>query len=398
MAGGRKPSWFVDLTLTKPSGQFRVTSSYRERHIQKPSGQFNKGAFQERTDLFKPTKDFKVTAGYEKPNVAKPRTAGGKSYLHGKYTEPQEGGDPDPWGNYVFSFMLDETEIAQFLECSGLKTAAQVFEIEEGGMNWNTHKRPGISKWENIVLKRAVHKSDAFIEWRDYYLQPPGEKGWERRANTSAAIIVYTNKGEKLRTFNTLQPWPVSWEGPSLSGGGSELSVETLEIAHSGILLYTPEPKPEPTPEPLPDKIETPPVLFDYDKPKDPVKAGDGLKDPEGKDAVDEAAEQLNEHPEIVNVWIDAHTCDLGSRSYNLALSNRRATSVKLDMQKKAPDKKYWSKGYGYNFPKVPNDSEANRAQNRRVDFWQTERPSDDQGIAPRPGESRYTRKKKAKR
>jgi phage tail-like protein len=240
---GGKPSWFVDLTLRKPSGSFHVTSSYQGPNITKPTGQFNPGAFQERTDLYKPTKDFKVTAGYEKPNVEKPRTAGGKSYLHGAYEAPNKPEDWDPWGNYYFSLEIDKTEIAQFLECSGLKTATTVFEIEEGGLIAHTHKRPGYAKWENIVLKRAVHKSDAFVAWRDQYLQTP-KKGWSDRATTTAAIVIRDNAGEQLRRYTINGCWPVSWEGPSFSGGGSELAVETLEIAHEGVIV---EDKPAPS-------------------------------------------------------------------------------------------------------------------------------------------------------
>lgn len=141
----------------------------------------------------------------------------------------------DPFGNYYFSLEIDETEIAQFLECSGLKTAAAVFEIEEGGLNTHTHKRPGYSKWENIVLKRAVSKSAAFAVWRDDYLS--STDNWAERGSTSGAIVVRDNAGNELRRYTFNSCWPVSWEGPSFSGSGSDLAVETLEIAHDGILV-----------------------------------------------------------------------------------------------------------------------------------------------------------------
>ena len=37
--------------------------------------------------------------------------------------------DPNPYGNYYFVLELDNTEVGHFMECSGLKSAAQVFEI-----------------------------------------------------------------------------------------------------------------------------------------------------------------------------------------------------------------------------------------------------------------------------
>ena len=65
-----------------------------------------------------------------------------------------------PYGNYYFALEISDgtgtTEVAHFLECSGLKSTATVFEIEEGGMNGKTHKRVGQSKWENITLRYAT--------------------------------------------------------------------------------------------------------------------------------------------------------------------------------------------------------------------------------------------------
>ena len=63
----------------------------------------------------------------------------------------------DPFGAHYFALELNGTEVAHFQECSGLKTTATVFEIEEGGLNGMTHKRPGQSRWDNIVLRYATN-------------------------------------------------------------------------------------------------------------------------------------------------------------------------------------------------------------------------------------------------
>jgi len=239
---GGKPSWFVDLKLTKPSGAFHVTSSFVHRHIAKPTGQFHvHGKYEEREVKHPGNYGQYWEGGYKKRDVPKPRE-GAEFYIHGGYEEPNQPEDWDPWGNYYFSLEVDKVEIAQFLECSGLKTSATVFEIEEGGLIAHTHKRPGYSKWENIVLKRAVHKGTAFEEWRDKYLQTP-DGGWSDRSTTTGAIVVRNNAGEELRRYTINGCWPVSWEGPSFNAGGSELAVETLEIAHEGIIV---EDKPAP--------------------------------------------------------------------------------------------------------------------------------------------------------
>lgn len=139
----------------------------------------------------------------------------------------------DPYGAHYFALELNGMEVAHFQECSGLKTSSTVFEIEEGGMNGMTHKRPGQSRWENIVLRYATNTSQYLLSWRDQFLQDR----FGSRPMNSGAIILYDNDHREIRRYSFTKAWPVSWEGPQLNSGSSELAVETLEIAHEGLLI-----------------------------------------------------------------------------------------------------------------------------------------------------------------
>ena len=79
--------------------------------------------------------------------------------------------------------------------------------------------------------------------------------------------------------------------------------------------------------------------------------------------------EMMRDNPSL-RVEIAAHTDDIGSDQYNLTLSNKRAKSV-VDylIENKIPADRFLAKGYGESVMKVPNDSEANRAVNRRVEL-----------------------------
>lgn len=146
---------------------------------------------------------------------------------------PEKDREMDPYGSHYFALEINGQEIAHFMECSGLKSTATVFEIEEGGMNGMTHKRPGQSKWDNIVLRYATNASQTLLEWRDEFLQDQ----FESRPTNSGAIILYDNYGNEIRRYSFTSCWPVSWEGPQLNAGSSELAVETLEIAHEGLYV-----------------------------------------------------------------------------------------------------------------------------------------------------------------
>jgi outer membrane protein OmpA-like peptidoglycan-associated protein len=85
---------------------------------------------------------------------------------------------------------------------------------------------------------------------------------------------------------------------------------------------------------------------------------------------LDAVAQVMNDNLRIKRVEIQGHTDDRGSDSYNDALSNRRARSVREYLMKAgvAP-KRLLSKGYGESAPIVEGESSEARTQNRRVEF-----------------------------
>ena len=71
-----------------------------------------------------------------------------------------------------------------------------------------------------------------------------------------------------------------------------------------------------------------------------------------------------------VKIELSAHTDDLGSDWYNLRLSEKRAqAAAKYLIDKGIKEDQLVAKGYGETTPVVPNTSDENRAQNRRVEI-----------------------------
>lgn len=77
----------------------------------------------------------------------------------------------------------------------------------------------------------------------------------------------------------------------------------------------------------------------------------------------------LEQNPDI-RVKIEAHTDDIGSDAFNLDLSMKRARAV-VDylISKGLTTERLVPVGHGESRPEVPNDTEENRALNRRVEF-----------------------------
>ncbi len=85
---------------------------------------------------------------------------------------------------------------------------------------------------------------------------------------------------------------------------------------------------------------------------------------------LEEMAKALAENPQILKVRVEGHTDDIGRDPANLKLSKARAKSVYDALIKRGIAKKrLLHEGYGETRPLVPNTSDENRQQNRRVDF-----------------------------
>ncbi len=101
-------------------------------------------------------------------------------------------------------------------------------------------------------------------------------------------------------------------------------------------------------------------VYFDFDK---------SALTSNSKLALGKLVKIFNEYGET-NVLVEGHTDDKGSDSYNLSLSERRAETVGNYLKNDGiASSRLTIKWYGESQPKVENTGDANRAENRRVEF-----------------------------
>jgi outer membrane protein OmpA-like peptidoglycan-associated protein len=102
------------------------------------------------------------------------------------------------------------------------------------------------------------------------------------------------------------------------------------------------------------------PIVFEFDK-------SDIL--PESNQILDEITDAMMTIPRL-RLEIQGHTDNMGSQEYNLNLSNRRAQAVFNGLiERGIEERRLRYRGFGMNRPKVPNDTEENRAKNRRTEF-----------------------------
>jgi outer membrane protein OmpA-like peptidoglycan-associated protein len=115
-------------------------------------------------------------------------------------------------------------------------------------------------------------------------------------------------------------------------------------------------------------------------------QTGSAKLTPDSLPILDEVASLLIANPEIGMLSIEGHTDDRGDDASNLKLSTDRARAC-LDYlveKKSIAANRLTSSGYGETKPLKPNDSTANRATNRRVEFKIREQQG---GLAPDAGD-----------
>ncbi|MBP8807944.1 MAG: phage tail protein [Kofleriaceae bacterium] len=137
----------------------------------------------------------------------------------------------DPHLAYCFKVQVNApgiSAVALFKSAGGLGDETEVFDYREGGNNATTHRLVGATKFKNIVLKRGLTGPE-FIAWRDMWRNP----GPKTRA--TGTIQQLDTKGNPQITWEFSEAWPCKWEMSEFDASKSEVSIETIEIAHEGL-------------------------------------------------------------------------------------------------------------------------------------------------------------------
>lgn len=124
---------------------------------------------------------------------------------------------------FRFQVELDSVTVAAFKTMSGLSSKQDVVEFKLGGDS-SVRRRPGRVSFNNITLERGFSVDSELWDWRKKIIDGEDDK-------RSGAIVFLNPDGTEARRYNFFRAWPVSWEGPSLTAGGSDTAVEKLELA-----------------------------------------------------------------------------------------------------------------------------------------------------------------------
>jgi phage tail-like protein len=121
--------------------------------------------------------------------------------------------------------------IAGFQEVTGLESSIEIHSFNEGGRNDFTHKFATTTNFGNITFKRGVALTSELWDW--YFQVASGDFG----ARREITIAQLDTEGTAVLTWTVRGALPAKFTGPSWNSAQSSVAIESLEIAHEGLLL-----------------------------------------------------------------------------------------------------------------------------------------------------------------
>jgi phage tail-like protein len=119
-----------------------------------------------------------------------------------------------------------------FTEVTGLEVSTEVIEYRDGASpEYHKIKMPGMQKFTNITLKRGIFQgdNDYFNWWNTVALNTI-----ERR---DVVISLLNENHEPVVVFKVKNAWPVKVQSTDLKADGNEVAIESIEIAHEGLVI-----------------------------------------------------------------------------------------------------------------------------------------------------------------
>ena len=129
----------------------------------------------------------------------------------------------DHIGQFNFKVEIEGVTVGAFRNVEGLDSETEVVEYQDGD-DIILRKRPGRTKYSNIVFKRGYVNTDELWQWRKRVIDGVVER-------KSGSVILCADDGSEIMRYNFFEGWPCKWKGFSLDGKGNDVTVEEVVLA-----------------------------------------------------------------------------------------------------------------------------------------------------------------------
>lgn len=127
---------------------------------------------------------------------------------------------------------------AAFCACDGLELRREIIRARDGADPTNVRLLPGAESFGNVILRRGMTSSFDLWDWWERV-----RRGQAARATCDIVVLSPDLAQERVR-FRLYRCLPVKLTGPALNAAGSDIAIESLELACEGIDVVRPGDKP----------------------------------------------------------------------------------------------------------------------------------------------------------
>ncbi len=139
----------------------------------------------------------------------------------------------EPGIGYLFRVRIDGVDLGEFTRVEGLGARYDVTQIREGGENSHVHLLPGRIEYDNLRITRPVDdSSSALVAWFVEFQQQLRSNGHLKRS--TASVTAVSPSGAEVATWSLVGVFPLSYSGPTLEAGRSDMLVESFDLVHNG--------------------------------------------------------------------------------------------------------------------------------------------------------------------
>jgi phage tail-like protein len=132
---------------------------------------------------------------------------------------------------------VSPTTSVGFAEVSGLNSELEIEEYREGGRNIGARRFPKWGRYPNLVFRRGVTQ-DTFLWdwWADVISHSFTLTTTSAPPRRNGVILLEAANHTAIAGWFLSNALPERLVGPGLNARGNEIAIETLELAHEGLL------------------------------------------------------------------------------------------------------------------------------------------------------------------
>lgn len=141
---------------------------------------------------------------------------------------------PSDWPLPKFHFQVKwDSAVMSFAEVSGLDVDVQPIEYRHGDSSvFSAIKMPGLKKVGNVTMKRGV-----FITSDNKFWEGFNQIKMNTIKRVPVTISLLDDEGKPIMVWTLTNAWPTKVTGTDLKSEGSEVAIESIEVAHEGLTI-----------------------------------------------------------------------------------------------------------------------------------------------------------------